>query len=120
MDELGGKSQSTFAIKLVIPDDLKFSDLRLTRDAAGGVRVDWVVIARICEASGLPLEWIAETSENLGALIFLWYRQHRKGGGAPNPAAEASIAAALAATGVELTDDRDIADLSLGNDGDES
>lgn len=82
--------------RVVIPDDLTFSDLKLARDPDGAVSFEWAVIERICEASGLPVEVLRDGPEdNVGGLITTWYRAHRQHGGEPDPVAEDLIAEVL-------------------------
>lgn len=79
--------------KVAIPDDLDFSDLRLTRESDGSVSFDWTVIERICEASGLPVEMFRDAPEdNVSGLIVGWYQAHRQHSGKPDPVAEDLIA----------------------------
>jgi hypothetical protein len=83
--------------QVAIPDDLEFSDLRLSREPDGSVSFDWRVIERICEASGLPVELLRDGPEdNVSGLIVGWYQEHRKRDGEPDPVAEDLIAEALA------------------------
>lgn len=50
-------------------------------------------IARICQASGLPMEVFREApGDNVSALIVFWYRAHHQHGGAADPVAEDLIA----------------------------
>lgn len=79
--------------KVVIPDDLKFSDLHLARDSDGDVSFDWGVIERICEASGLPVEIFRDAPEdNVSGLIVGWYQAHCQQGGERDPVADDLIA----------------------------
>ena len=49
------------AVRITIPDDLDYADLKLSRDVVtGGVDFDWAPIERICEASGLDIALNAE------------------------------------------------------------
>lgn len=83
--------------RVVIPDDLEFSDLRLSRDPDGSVTFDWSVIQRICEASGLPVEMLQDAPEdNVSGLIVGWYQAHRQHGGESDPVADDLIAEVLA------------------------
>lgn len=71
---------------IVIPDDVQFSSLRLSRDTqSGDIELDWDPIARICAASGLDVAVFREAPEdNLAGLLTHWYRAHRAAGGAPD------------------------------------
>ncbi len=76
--------------RIIIPDDLAFSDLRLGREPDGSVSFDWAVITRICQASGLPVDVFRDTLEdNVSSLIVFWYHAHRQHGGDADPVAEA-------------------------------
>lgn len=75
--------------KVAIPNGVDFSDLRLARDADGGVSFDWFVIERICQASGMPVEMLRDGPEdNVAGLIIAWYQAHLQQGGQPDPVAD--------------------------------
>ena len=77
------------AVRVAIPDDLDFSDLRLSRDPDGAVSFDWGVVERICEASGIDPAMMRDAPEdNVAGLLMGWYQAHRNGGGQPDPVAE--------------------------------
>lgn len=78
------------AIRIVIPDDLTFSDLHLARDpATGDVSFDWATIERICAASGLDVATFRDAPEShVAGLLVQWYQQHLAHGGAPDPIAD--------------------------------
>lgn len=83
--------------QIVIPDDLEFTDLRLTRDPSGSVTFDMGAIERICEASHLEIEiFIDAPEDNVSGLIVSWYLAHKKRGGKPDTVAEDLIAEVLA------------------------
>lgn len=83
--------------EVVIPDDLTFSDLHLSRDPDGSVSFDWAVIERICEASGLPVEMFRDAPEdNVSQLIVGWYHAHLQQGGPRDPVQDDLIAETLA------------------------
>jgi hypothetical protein len=77
-------------MKMAIPDDLTFSDLKLSRDPkTGEVEFDWGPIERICAASGVDVELFKSGPEdNVSGLIVGWYRVHLEAGGAPDPVQE--------------------------------
>lgn len=81
-----------------IPTGLDFADLKLARDPqTGDVSFDTAVIARLCEANGLPANYFMVRSEDaLSELLTAWYRAHLAGGGAPDPVQEDLIAEARA------------------------
>lgn len=41
------------ALKLTVPSNLTFADLRLTRESDGSISFDWGVIEQICEVNEL-------------------------------------------------------------------
>ena len=84
-------------ISVCIPENIRFSDLRLARDADGMVSFDWTPIDAICEASGIDLAFFRQTPEdNVAALINEWYRLHIADGGPADATQEELIAEALA------------------------
>lgn len=82
------------AVRITIPDDLDYADLRLSRDpVTGGVDFAWAPIERICEASGLDIGVFRDAPEdNLSALLVAWYREHLARGGAPDAVQEQILA----------------------------
>lgn len=83
-----------FLHHITIPDDLKFSDLQLSRDPhTRAVRFRWEPIERICQESGLDIAYLRDqTEDNVAGLIVAWYAEHRKAGGEPDPVEEQLIA----------------------------
>lgn len=81
-------------IAIGIPAGMKFSDLKLARDPrSGDVSFDASVIARICEANGLPADYFMVRAEDvLSGLLTSWYRAHIASGGQPDPVQEDLIA----------------------------
>lgn len=83
------------ALAIKIPADLRFSDLRLARDADGAVSFDTTAIERIEAASGLPTGFfMGQPEDAVAGLISQWYARHRAAGGAPDPVQEDLIAEA--------------------------
>jgi hypothetical protein len=82
------------AVRITIPDDLDYADLKLSRDVVtGGVDFDWAPIERICEASGLDVALFRDAPEdNLSALLVAWYTEHLARGGAPDAVQEQILA----------------------------
>lgn len=77
------------AIKIVIPEELQFSDLHLARDADGDVFFDVHVVTRIEQASGLPDGFFMSRAEGvLSGVLIEWYGRHLAGGGARDPVAD--------------------------------
>jgi hypothetical protein len=82
-------------IKLNIPDDVNFAQLKLARNADGAVSFDWTPIERICTASGIDLAMFREGPEdNVSGLLVAWYRQHIGHGGARDSVQDELIAEA--------------------------
>lgn len=83
----------------IIPDDVQFADLKLTRSSDGNVSFDWAPIERICAASGIDSASLRDGHEdNVAGLISAWYERHIAAGGAIDPAYEDLIAESLAET----------------------
>jgi len=76
-------------IKIAIPENLDFSDLKLGRESDGSVSFDWSVIEKICEESNIPIAYFREGSEDrVSELMFYWYMEHLKRGGKQDPVAD--------------------------------
>lgn len=87
------EAQMQQQVTLQIPDDVSFSDLGLARDSDGAVSMNWSIVERVCEASGINPELFQTGPEgNAAQLVVAWYQQHRQAGGAPDPVAEDLIA----------------------------
>lgn len=83
------------AFALAMPEDLQFSDLKLTFDARSGtVTLDHLVLQRLCETNGLQLADI--DAGDLLRLLEAWYAMHRALSGAPDAAYERISALARA------------------------
>ncbi len=80
-------------VAITIPDGLTYADLKLSRDADGGVSFDTAVIERVREASGLSANALS-TEDAIAGLLTTWYRAHLAEGGAPDPVQEELIAEA--------------------------
>ena len=79
--------------RIAIPTDMDFSELKLARDADGGVSFDWGVIERVCNASQLPVELLRDGPEdNVASLITHWYMAHLASGGQRDAVADDLIA----------------------------
>jgi hypothetical protein len=78
---------------ITIPDDVRFSDLKLARDVDGMVSFDWSPIERICQSSGIDMEIMrAGPEDNVSALIVAWYAEHLRHGGERDPVQDDLIA----------------------------
>ena len=74
------------ALKISIPDDVQFADLKLARDPDGHVSFDWSPIERICAESGIDVDMFrAAPEENTAQLITAWYAEHLRRGGERDP-----------------------------------
>jgi len=82
------------AVRITIPDNLDYADLKLSRDAVtGAVEFEWTPIERICEASDLDVALFRDSTEdNLSALLVAWYTEHLARGGAPDAVQEQILA----------------------------
>lgn len=84
-------------IKICIPDDVHFGDLKLSRDADGMVSFDWTPIDRICAASGVdPLILREGPEDNVSGLIVQWYQAHLAAGGERDPVQDDLLAEIMA------------------------
>lgn len=83
--------------QITIPDDVRFSDLHLARDADGMVSFDWSPIERICEASGIDIALLRDGPEdNVTGLVVAWYAEHLRNGGERDPVQDDLIAETMA------------------------
>jgi hypothetical protein len=80
--------------RVVIPDHLSFTDLRLKRPETGKIEFEWDVVKQICESSeGLPIGHLENGLEdNVVGLILGWYLVIRENGGETDPVAEELLA----------------------------
>lgn len=85
-------------VKIVVPANLDFADLRLARNPHnGGVQFNWGAIEHLCAANNIDVDLFKNTSEdNVSGLIVAWYFEHRARGGAPDQTAEDLILEAVA------------------------
>ena len=75
----------------VIPDDLTFADLELSREH-GHMRFRWEPIEQICRENHLDIDLFKHGPEdNISSLITAWYFKHRENGGTPNATMEEYI-----------------------------
>lgn len=73
-------------VSIAIPDDLNFSDLKLSIEPGGSFSFDICVIERICRESKIPVSMLIDTPEaNVVSLIMRWYELHLQNGGEPDP-----------------------------------
>lgn len=87
----------TMLAQITIPDDVRFSDLRLARGPDGQVSFDWTPIERICAASGIDVALLRDGPEdNVGGLVVAWYAEHLRHGGERDPVQDDLIAETLA------------------------
>ena len=82
---------------VMIPDDVEFADLQLSRAPDGSVTFNWAPIEKICQASGVDVALLRDQHEdNVAGLLTQWYRVHRETGGEPDPVAEDLLAEVMA------------------------
>lgn len=82
----------TEKISLVIPEEIEFSSLHLSRAENGALDFEWSPIEKICAANGIPDDIFKKCHEdNVAGLLAHWYLQHRRQGGAPDFTAEELI-----------------------------
>lgn len=84
-------------INISIPENLQFSDLKLSRDSDGMVSFDRQVIESICEFNSTDPEIFFNAPEdNVAQLIMYWYSHHINSGGKQDQVAEDLIAEVMA------------------------
>ena len=89
--------QMQHIVRYTIPADVDFADLKLARDGDGAVSFDWAPIERICDASGVDVELLRNSSEdNVSTLIVQWYQAHLANGGARDAVQDDLIAETIA------------------------
>ena len=83
----------TVPLKITIPDDITFSDLKLDRDPkTGAVTFEWSVIERILDSSHLDRNLFRHAGEdNIGNFLIHWYFEHLAHGGDHDPVADELI-----------------------------
>lgn len=80
-------------IAIIIPANVPFSSLRLSRAADGSVELDWTPIEAICRANGVDVGIYRDSHEDhLAGLLTAWYRQHLAAGGEPDATMDDLIA----------------------------
>lgn len=65
---------------LKIPPGLDFSELEIVREPDGRIRCNRQALERVCAASGLDLATL-----DTGRLLWAWYIEHLRRGGAIDP-----------------------------------
>lgn len=74
---------------MIIPGEVDFEDLHLSRDHDGELTFDWEPIEKICELSAVDIELFREGDTNaLMGFILAWYQAHRAQGGPADAVAE--------------------------------
>lgn len=89
-------AMSHTAMRVAVPDDLRFADLKLARESAGDLSFNAAPLQRIADASGEHIARLLQTEDGLSALIVAWYAVARGMGEPPDPVAE-DIAAEMRA-----------------------
>jgi len=77
-------------IPIVIPPNIAFADLKLSRNAlTGDVAFDWRPIDLICAASGIDPSQLRQQDEGYVAeILSFWYAHHKAAGGELDAAME--------------------------------
>ncbi len=85
---------ATVSMRVVIPEGLEFSALKLSRDPVTfDVEFDWGPIEAICDESGIDIDvFRLQDEDNVAGLIHAWYIEHLEHGGAPDPVQEMLLA----------------------------
>lgn len=84
-------------LKISIPQDIDFRNLKLNRKPGGGITFDAEIINIICNTSGIdPKVFWESHEENMSELIILWYINHLKNGGEHDPVADDLISETIA------------------------
>lgn len=83
-------------LRINIPAELRFADLRLTRESGGDLSFETSPLATIAEASGSPVEQLLQHEEGIATVIVGWYRLARSRGEPADVVAE-ELAAEVAA-----------------------
>jgi hypothetical protein len=97
-------------LRVVVPEGVSFSDLKLHRSASG-LKFDWAPLEAICEASGIDIALRKEEDEsNAAGLIEQWYASHRALGGARDPVMEELLREVSLAGSVNPADEHPSAD----------
>jgi hypothetical protein len=80
---------------VVIPDGVKFENLKLRRDPARKrIRYDDAVLLKVLEANHLDLDEMTRDNA-VGGFIISWYMEQRQAGGREDTVAEQIIAEVL-------------------------
>jgi hypothetical protein len=80
---------------VVIPDGVKFENLKLRRDpACKRIRYDDAVLLKVLEANHLDLDEMTRDNA-VGGFIISWYMEQRQAGGREDTVAEQIIAEVL-------------------------
>jgi hypothetical protein len=78
------------AIKLLLPKNIDFSSLRLSRDPiTREIFYEWEPIEALCEISGIDPEiFRSGPQSNVASLLVTWYAEHLRSGGQRDPVAD--------------------------------
>lgn len=79
-------------ILIIIPENVQFSDLKLTLSNEGAVSFCWWPIEEICKANGIDAAIFKDAPEQVVSnFIQGWYNSHILNGGTPDPVCESFI-----------------------------
>ncbi|WP_051379092.1 hypothetical protein [Derxia gummosa] len=94
------QEQPAGKIRVVVPDGMTFTDLKLARDAeTGAISFDLEAVRAVCVATGVDADAVLAHEGNVNSLIVAWYGVHRLDGGEPDLVFEGLIADAKRASG---------------------
>lgn len=85
-----------FAVRIRIPEGVRFADLRLARARDGVLSYDEATIERVCVASGLDPHTVLANEDIVGALLITWHERACEGGEPADPVMADLIAEARA------------------------
>jgi hypothetical protein len=89
MIQVASVEQPMARVRIIVPSEIEFSDLKLGRDTDGSVSFDWTAVEIICNASGIDVSLFQDGAEdNIALLITHWYGAHVARGGARDPVAD--------------------------------
>lgn len=91
-------SMSIAMLKIAVPNDLRFADLKLRREADGDLSFDAAPLQRIADASDPRVAKLLGTEDGISSVIAGWYHVARARGEPADAVAE-DIAAEVAAEG---------------------
>jgi hypothetical protein len=75
-------------MKIIIPENISFADLKLARNSST-VTFDMEIVQAVCDASNIDIAIFTQSHEdNIAEFIVRWYFAHLKQGGDRDPIAD--------------------------------